>query len=403
VRGRIWLWRSFSVLIALVAIGFGRLSAAPVDEKQVEAHLQAFYEAALWNDGRWPVWIRRWNKPLRVRMTGPMSGSYADLTMVRLKRMATLAGLEIVPLAADAKDQNFLIEFVETTQLYAGGRAAGCVAYTQGGNTTDSVRLVINLTMGFELRHCITHELMHAMGFQGHPHDIDTVLSYRYRRDDLTEIDLMLLPALYDKRLAPGMFQLPAMHAARDIIVDRLSGGDRSDAVRHLGDAYLKRLLTVIADLADKGNVGLQFQLGAAYTEGQIVDKNEAAAFPWLKRAATAAPGAEWKIWITAAQYLVGYDFQEGRGIAADLAEGARYYRLAADAGHVLAQNNLGVAYRDGNGVERDPVEAYKWFALAADKKFQLSQTNLRRLEPVLTPEQIVEAKKRAAGWKPAQ
>lgn len=66
------------------------------------------------------------------------------------------------------------------------------------------------------------------------------------------------------------------------------------------------------------------------------------------------------------AQYLVGYLYDDGLGVKHDLAEAARWYRMAAEQHHVYAQYNLAIMYSDGIGVPRDTVEAYRWFMLAA-------------------------------------
>jgi hypothetical protein len=62
------------------------------------------------------------------------------------------------------------------------------------------------------------------------------------------------------------------------------------------------------------------------------------------------------------AQYYVG------RNIAADDAEAAKWYRLAAEQGHARARFNLGVMYYLGDGVPRDWEKAAKWYRLAADQ-----------------------------------
>ncbi len=67
------------------------------------------------------------------------------------------------------------------------------------------------------------------------------------------------------------------------------------------------------------------------------------------------------------AQYLVGYLYDDGLGVEHNLAEAARWYRMAAEQQHVYAQFNLAIMYSDGIGLPRDPVEAYRWFMLAAD------------------------------------
>ena len=53
------------------------------------------------------------------------------------------------------------------------------------------------------------------------------------------------------------------------------------------------------------------------------------------------------------AQYMLGV-LQEGIGVAKDLEEAVRLYRLAADQGHADAQNGLGICYRKGIGVAKD-------------------------------------------------
>ena len=40
-----------------------------------------------------------------------------------------------------------------------------------------------------------------------------------------------------------------------------------------------------------------------------------------------------------------------GRGVPEDDAEAARWYRLAADQGHAIAQHILGIMYAHGEGV----------------------------------------------------
>ena len=54
--------------------------------------------------------------------------------------------------------------------------------------------------------------------------------------------------------------------------------------------------------------------------------------------------------------------------MAKDEVEAARLYRLSANQGYAVAQNNLGVFYLDGRGgLAKDEVEAIRLFKLAAN------------------------------------
>ena len=55
------------------------------------------------------------------------------------------------------------------------------------------------------------------------------------------------------------------------------------------------------------------------------------------------------------AQFNLGAAYREGDGVPKDAAEAVRWYRLAAEQGHAGAQGSLGVAYQNGEGVPRDP------------------------------------------------
>jgi len=72
--------------------------------------------------------------------------------------------------------------------------------------------------------------------------------------------------------------------------------------------------------------------------------------------------------------------YEEGSGLAADLAQAARWYRKAADHGNRLAQNNLGHLFEKGAGVHPDIVEAIRLYKLAADQGEVMAWQNLARV-----------------------
>ena len=57
--------------------------------------------------------------------------------------------------------------------------------------------------------------------------------------------------------------------------------------------------------------------------------------------------------------------------------EAVKWYRMAAENGHVKAQYNLGVIYYKGQGIEQDYNEAIKWYRKAAEQGYTQSQTIL--------------------------
>lgn len=67
----------------------------------------------------------------------------------------------------------------------------------------------------------------------------------------------------------------------------------------------------------------------------------------------------------------------EEDGIVRDDAEAVKWYRKAAEQGHIEAQNRLGIMYRDGRGVTQDYTEAVKCFLKAAEQGNAEAQFNL--------------------------
>lgn len=59
--------------------------------------------------------------------------------------------------------------------------------------------------------------------------------------------------------------------------------------------------------------------------------------------------------------------YAAGQGVAQDLEEAVRLYRLAAELGHAEAQYRLAERYWRGEGVEQNLVEAARLYRLAAD------------------------------------
>ena len=72
------------------------------------------------------------------------------------------------------------------------------------------------------------------------------------------------------------------------------------------------------------------------------------------------------------AQVSLGAMYDEGRGVPADEAEAARWYRLAAQQNNARAQYAMGALAERGAGVPRSDEDAARWYRLAAEQVLQV-------------------------------
>ncbi len=101
------------------------------------------------------------------------------------------------------------------------------------------------------------------------------------------------------------------------------------------------------------------------------------------------------------AQNNLGRMYDNGEGVPENDAEAVKWYRLAADQGNASAQYDLGYMYARGEGVPENFVQAYKWWNLAAAQGNDKAKKSKAVLEEIMTREQIAEAQKLSAEWKP--
>ena len=143
---------------------------------------------------------------------------------------------------------------------------------------------------------------------------------------------------------------------------------------------------------AEKGDATAQFLLGYMYANGQGVAKDGAEAVKWYRKAADQG--------YAPAQAYLGDMYKYGQGVAKDEAQAVEWYRLAADQGDAKAQNNLGVMYANGEGVAKDEVEAYKWLLLAGAQGDEHARGTIPEIELNLSTEQRAEGQRLAREWK---
>jgi localization factor PodJL len=77
------------------------------------------------------------------------------------------------------------------------------------------------------------------------------------------------------------------------------------------------------------------------------------------------------------ALFEIGSRYAEGRGVAKDLKEAAKYYTQAADSGFAPAQFRIGSFHEKGLGVERDASKAKTFYQMAAEQGNASAMHNL--------------------------
>jgi len=123
---------------------------------------------------------------------------------------------------------------------------------------------------------------------------------------------------------------------------------------------------------AADGDVRAQFEIGAVYTEGKAVAQDYAEAAKWYERAA--AQG------FAPAQYRMGNLYETGQGVEKDLEMARLWYQRGAEAGNRMAMHNLAALYASGQLGNQEFESAAEWFDRAAARGMTDSQFNLGML-----------------------
>jgi len=182
-----------------------------------------------------------------------------------------------------------------------------------------------------------------------------------------------------------------------------------------------------LSKAADQGNAEAQVNIGSLYLHGQGVPKDESEAVRWYRRAADQGNSDAQRallqiqtvhdeservqkevervqtIYTNAlqgnadAQFTLGSMYQQGEGITKDPTEGMKWYRKAAEQGHVGALNNIGVACERGVCAVQDNVEACSYYLTASSfGDDENSRKNAKIWRNQLSAEEYAEAQRRA-------
>lgn len=102
-----------------------------------------------------------------------------------------------------------------------------------------------------------------------------------------------------------------------------------------------------------------QYLLGRQYLTGDGISQSYEYAVKWFKEAANKGH--------MCAQYFLGHCYYFGRGIAQSEEEAVLWYKRSANQQHAPAQYSLGICYFKGRGIEKSLKTAVKWYKKAAE------------------------------------
>ncbi len=120
---------------------------------------------------------------------------------------------------------------------------------------------------------------------------------------------------------------------------------------------------------AMKGDPTAAYEIGLRFAEGKGVATNYDEAAKWYDRAAQAG--------VVPATFRLGTLYEKGLGVKKDADIARRYYTQAAERGNAKAMHNLAVLDADGGGRGANYKSAAQWFRKAADRGVADSQFNL--------------------------
>jgi localization factor PodJL len=125
----------------------------------------------------------------------------------------------------------------------------------------------------------------------------------------------------------------------------------------------------VLRAAALKGEPTAAYEIAVRFAEGKGIAPNLDEAAKWYDRAAGAG--------VVPAIFRLGTFYEKGLAVKKDVDIARRYYLQAAERGNAKAMHNLAVLDADGGGKGANYKSASQWFRKAADRGVADSQYNL--------------------------
>jgi len=174
------------------------------------------------------------------------------------------------------------------------------------------------------------------------------------------------------------------------LLITGLVYADPGKAMEAYQKSQYKKAYKEFKKAAMKGHADSQYNLAVMLYTGKGIPQDKAEAIYWFVKAAEGGDET--------AQYNLGVLFStdkdlpneypkmdkgeiyfevSSKGSTSNKEKAFKWYKMAAEQGHVSAQLNLGVIYNQGIGAKQNYAEAAKWYGKAAAKGSKKGQLNL--------------------------
>ncbi len=130
-----------------------------------------------------------------------------------------------------------------------------------------------------------------------------------------------------------------------------------------------EKLPPLLRSAIARGDSTAEYEAGLRYLEGRGVAVNLEEAARWLDRAA--------KTGLAPAQFRLGSLYEKGQGVRKDLETARKLYMAASEKGNAKAMHNLAVLHAEGIDGKPNYKVAAQWFRKGADRGIADSQYNL--------------------------
>lgn len=294
----------------------------------------------MWHQSGSPIPLRKWNQPLRVRLSGDAEKSdHRKWIDSGLEKITEAAKLQYVVLAPDDTSENVLIEVVDDSPKL--GTMTACNTNTELANS--GIKRVEILAKAKFVYECMLHEFGHMIGITGHPSGRTVMTYFNHSSDELSDYDRFIIKTRYSRDLKHGDSPFRVLRT----IGERYAANPLSDEERvQVHQNIAKFMASVRRDMEKYALENGEPPL-VIYRSGLI-------------STAAAENGR------TAMQYYLGEALIEGNFGTIEPDKALISLKKAAANKSQAAAWSLAWRHQTGKGFRKDPVLAYAWYAYAA-------------------------------------